>query len=190
MLDKLSKSGYSYIVTNVHNLSQVKRRMKMKKTIRNNADIASCVNAIGKMLPALKETEVIPYCYHIIAQDIVNCVISPEIWDSLPKLSFKIENITFSETRGVTLNDEDYTTVANFYLSRPNVKRAPLAYMTKLVLLYTRNKLEEATISPTDVTNAELNKEEAVKLLSMVNSKAAELIISGKLDKIMAFLND
>ena len=50
--------------------------------------------------------------------------------------------------------------------------------------------MEEATISPTDVTNAELNKEEAVKLLSMVNSKAAELIISGKLDKIMAFLND
>lgn len=62
--------------------------------------------------------------------------------------------------------------------------------MTKLVLYYTRNKLEEETISPTDVTNAELNKEEAVKLLSMVNSKAAELIISGELDEIMAFLND
>ncbi len=91
----------------------------------------------------LKESEVIPYAYHVFATDIKKDNLSKDIWIEISEIDFKDKekNIKFAETRGVSAEEKDYREVIEHYLITH--QKAPLAYVTRLVLLYVRKKLYE-----------------------------------------------
>ncbi len=126
----------------------------MKRNIRQNIQIAASVEDINKRVPALKETEVVKFAYHVMASDFRKKVIGAEIWDELLKRDYQDgkKKIDFPESRGCTFEDDDWDCVVVgkndpdntwAYLKRDGVSRAPLALITKLVLYYTRGKLIE-----------------------------------------------
>lgn len=160
----------------------------MNKTIRNSIEIAASIKDINEMLPGLKESEIIGYAYNIMARDIANGDLrSTTIWDDLLKLDFgdKKKEIKFAETRGCSINDDDFTIVINkdeanpaAYLNRKNVFRAPLAAVTKLVLYYVRKKLHEQekskvneerkmTVKDVDIVLGELKANETDRLVKL-----------------------
>ncbi len=117
------------------------------RTIRMNAEIAVGINEIMELNPRItKESEVFPYAYHQVATNILSNSESV-MWEEISLLDFKDRQvqatITFSETRGVSVDEEDYNVVLDHYSARPGVKRVQFAYLTRLVLLYTRKKLRE-----------------------------------------------
>ncbi len=168
----------------------------MNKTIRNSFEIAASIRAVNEMLPGLKETEVVPYAYRMMAEDIVKGEVNASVWDDMLKISFDDNMIEYPETRGISIDDSDFKIVIEknpdypaAYLNREGVTRVPLAYVTRLVLYYVRLKLTKENSEKTEndiatnVTNID-----AVDLLRAVNEKAAELIISGDLKKVLEFL--
>lgn len=90
------------------------------------------------------ESEVFSYAYHLVAIDILTNSESVN-WDEISLIDFKDRqsNITFSETRGITVDEEDYRVVMEHFSARTGVKRVQFAYLTRLVLLYTRKKLRD-----------------------------------------------
>lgn len=158
----------------------------MNRTMRNSIEIVASNNAINEMVPALKDTEIISFSYRKMAQDFKNGVINGSIWDELLKLDFgdKKKELSFPETRGCSIDDDDYDTVVTgkdknntwAYMKRGGVNRAPLAYVTKLVLYYIRKKLhdeqllaenKEAVEVGTKVKLGDLNAEEASRLIRL-----------------------
>ncbi len=128
-----------------------------KKTIRNTLQIELCIKAVAGRLPGIKESEIVNYCYHVMAQDFREKIITGKIWDEIPKYRFDDEEIPFPETRAILIEEEDFDTVVvgkndksnNWaYLKRDAVSRAPFAHVTKLVLMYTRKKLEDEDRRP------------------------------------------
>jgi hypothetical protein len=126
----------------------------MKKNIRQNIQIASSIEDINKKAPALKETEIPKYAFHVMADDFRKGIISGDVWDEIVKRDYgdKKRNIDFSEVRSCTIEDEDFDCVVvgkndpsnNWaYMKREGVSRAPLGHVTKLVLYYVRGKLLE-----------------------------------------------
>lgn len=117
----------------------------INKTMRQNIEVAMGVVEIMELNPRItKESEVFPYAYHQVATDIINSRESVN-WDEILLIDFqdRKSNISFSETRGITVDEEDYQVVLEHYSKRPGVKRVQFAYLTRLVLLYTRKKLRE-----------------------------------------------
>lgn len=148
------------------------------------------------MVPGLKETEVIGYAYKMMAQDISNNVVEVSVWDDMLKLDFgdKEKKLEFSETRGCYVADADFEIVINknkkypaAYLNRENVNRAPLAYVTKLVLYYVRLKLQKEKNAAQKI---EIQNLDGVELLSRVTDRAANLILNGNIGKILDFLKE
>lgn len=112
----------------------------MTRTIRQSKEIATLVQEIMKSYPIItKQSEVFQFSYNLMATDIIS---STQIrWDSLTSYSLPDQfNKQFSETRAVTIHDEDYEKVIECYSQRPNVHRVPFPYLTKLVLTYAHLK--------------------------------------------------
>ena len=132
----------------------------MRKTIRNNKDIVGSINCIAQLVPGLREPEIVGFAFAEMAEDLKRGLIDDLIWNDLARIDFKDETSEFSDTRGITIEDEDWTTVMESYMVRDEVKRAPLAYVTKLVLAYVRKKMEKEKNSEKiveiarDVTNS------------------------------------
>lgn len=78
-----------------------------------------------------------------MAKDLKEHVIDDFVWNELAKVDFKDSKQEFSETRGISIGEESWEVVMNSYLAREEVRRAPLAYVTKLVLIYVRQKLQK-----------------------------------------------
>ncbi len=126
----------------------------MVKTMRATAEAELCIRRILELNPRLtKESEVCSYAYHIVATDILtqNTESKPCLnWKEIAAIDFHDENekMTFAETRSVSLDQDDYRIVLEDYAANPNVKRIPFAYLTRLVLLYTRQKLQGGSEMP------------------------------------------
>jgi hypothetical protein len=103
------------------------------------------ISEIMELNPRItKESEVFSYAYHLVAKEILSNSESVK-WEEISLVDFKDRQstITFSETRGITIDEQDYRVVLDHYLGQPERKRVPFAYLTRLVLLYTRKKLRE-----------------------------------------------
>lgn len=117
----------------------------INKTMRQNLEVAVGISEIMELNPRItKESEVFSYAYHQVAIDILSNSESVN-WKEIESIDFKDRQatITFSETRGITIDEEDYRVVLDHYFSQPERKRAQFAYLTRLVLLYTRKKLRD-----------------------------------------------
>lgn len=113
-----------------------------RKTIRNSNEIVASINYIAKMVPGLREPEIVRYAFDVMAKDIKAQVIDDFVWNDLSKIDFKDSQIEFSDTRGVSIEDDAWQVIMDSYMAREEVQRAPLAYVTKLVLAYVRQKLQ------------------------------------------------
>lgn len=119
----------------------------MNKTIRQSKEIAILTNEVMKLYPILSKTsEVFQFCYNLMATDIVsNSDFSSIVWQDLTAFSVPKNNeIEFTETRAVSIDDEDYRIVLECYTQRPNIHRVPFAYLTKLVLIYALEKKQSS----------------------------------------------
>lgn len=150
----------------------------MKKTIRQNIEIATTVAEIVKLHPKLsRESEVFAFAYNQMAKDISCSSIN---WDKTRYLTINYEFAisTFSPTRTISIDDNDFNIVLNSYQKLPYVKRVNFAYLTKLVLLYTKNKLENLQqknvfISHNDTID--LNGIEIIKgIINLLETKTQE----------------
>lgn len=164
----------------------------ISKTMRQNIEVAVGTSEIMELNPRLgKDSDVFPYAYHEVASDIVK---DPELvnWDEVVLLDFKDRDaeMTFPETRTVTADENDYKIVLEHFSKRPNVHRVQFAYLTRLVLLYTRKKLRDSKgiIEIQNTSEEGIDNIDGVELLRRINDKAAELIKKGELSKIYEFL--
>jgi len=117
----------------------------INKTIRQNIEIAVGTREIMKHNPRItKESEVFSYAYHQVASDI-KANSDFVIWDEIALIDFKDRRaeIEFPETRAVSADEADFDVVLKHFSDRPNVHRVQFAYLTRLVLLYTRRKLRD-----------------------------------------------
>ena len=114
----------------------------MKRTIRNSNEIVASINYIARMVPGLREPEIVGYAFNVMAKDIKAQIIDDLVWNDLSKIDFKAPKIEFSDTRGVSIEDDAWQIIMDSYMAREEVQRAPLAYVTKLVLAYVRQKLQ------------------------------------------------
>ncbi len=113
-----------------------------RKTIRNSNEIVASINYIARMVPGLREHEIVGYAFDVMAKDIKAQIIDDFVWNDLSKIDFKDSKVEFSDTRGVSIEDDAWQVIMDSYLAREEVQRAPLAYVTKLVLAYVRQKLQ------------------------------------------------
>ncbi len=113
-----------------------------RKTIRNSNEIVASINYIAQKIPGLREPEIVGYAFDVMAKDIEAHVIDDFVWNDLSKIDFKDSKIEFSDTRGVSIEDDAWQVIMDSYMAREEVQRAPLAYVTKLVLAYVRQKLQ------------------------------------------------
>ncbi len=126
----------------------------MTKSIRQNKELAESVADIFQLNSSLKkESEVFAYAYQTMASDIKKgCPIS---WLNIELVQLEedliMEENTFAETRTISINDANFQTVLDHYKESLQVESIPFAYLTRLVLIYTRTKLRDA--------QAELKKE-------------------------------
>ena len=163
----------------------------MNRTMNNPIEIEASIVDINSSLPALKKSEVIAYSYKEMANDFKNGKIDISIWEELLKQDFgdkENENdFKRSDTRSCPIDDEDYDVVVTgksgientwAYLKRDGVKRAPLAFVTRLVLYYVRMKLHaqkeevvpgavEAMNIDTEVVLGDLKADEASRLIRL-----------------------
>lgn len=150
-----------------------------RKTIRNTNEIVASINCIAKMMPGLREPEIVGYAFDVMACDIKSHVINDLVWNDLTKIDFKDSKIDFSETRGVAIEDDAWQVIMDSYLAREEVQRAPLAYVTKLVLAYVRQKLqlEIKHEEPEQVLESEIisNEEHKGKRTLETNKSAEKL---------------
>ena len=117
----------------------------INKTMRQNIEVAMGVAEIMELNPRItKESEVFPYAYNQVATDIKTNSESVN-WDDILLLDFqdRKSNVEFSETRSITIDEEAYQIVLESYCQRPKIRRVQFAYLTRLVLLYTRKKLRD-----------------------------------------------
>ncbi len=152
----------------------------MKKNIRQNIQIAASTEDINKKVPALKETEIPKYAFHVMADDFRKGIIDGNIWDELVKRDYDDEKreIDFPESRGCTIEDDDFDCVVEgkndpdnnwAYMKRDGVSRAPLAHVTKLVLYYVRGKLIEEDRRPAiSSARRDTTVEDRMELLSKI----------------------
>lgn len=186
----------------------------MKRTMNNSPEIEACIQAVRNYIPTLKSSEVIPYAYKDMAIDFLNGTIDVSVWDRLMKFKYN-DKLEGSSTRGCYIDDEDYAVVFTgessgssgkendwAYMKRQAVKRAPLAFVTRLVLYYERNKLElegrkerealkEAVIE--NVKDKTTDTEEQMNYMELLKGacdKAAELIREGDIEKVKRFIED
>lgn len=159
-----------------------------RKTIRNNNEIVASINDIAEMIPALRETEIIGYSFNDMANDLNEGLIDDEVWNILAKKDFhdKEKKLAYSETRGVAVEDEAYNKIIKSYMARDEVKRAPFAYVTKLVLFYVREKLYKQNDVIND-TNSQMEKHEVVKEKTKVSKP--NLDEDSKLIRLNSYLN-
>ena len=168
----------------------------MKRTITNTPEINDSIKAIQASLPALKESEIIPYCYQDMAADFMQGKINIGIWDLLIRQKFTgLGDEKRSPTRGCVIDDHNYMVVVTgfepknndyAYFHRPGTKKAPLAFVTKLVLYYQRMKLN-GTLKDSQ-TEPSVLADDSIELVLNAAHKAAELIKSGNVDKVYDFI--
>lgn len=176
----------------------------IKKTMRQTKEIAASNKAISEDVRALKETEIPGYCYNVMAQDFKNGVIDISIWPKMLKQDFgdKKVDIEFSETRGITIDSDDFDVVVNgkkngkndpdntwAYLKQDGVSRAPLAHVTKLVMYYVRLKLmhEKEQEVKTEVNTVNVD---CLEVMEKVVAKTAELLRKGDFDTVRKYIEE
>ena len=174
----------------------------VKRTVRQSQEMAACIKAISEELPALKESEIVPYCYHLMAQDFLNGTIDASIWPKMLKQNFEDKQVAYSETRGITVELEDFNVVVTgkkdgkndgdntwAYMAQPGVARAPLALVTKLVLYYVRLKLvgeKEAEAKPkVQATNVD-----CLEIMEKAVATTIELLREGNFKKIFRYIGE
>jgi hypothetical protein len=176
----------------------------MKKNIRQNIQIAASIEDINKRVPALKETEIPKYAFHVMADDFRKGLIGGDIWDELVKRDYndKKRKIDFPESRGCTIEDEDFDCVVVgkndpdntwAYMKRDGVSRAPLAHVTKLVLYYVRGKLIDEDNRPAiSAARRDTTVEDRLELLSQIMSimKCYDEKSIEKISKIRAIVEE
>lgn len=130
----------------------------MRRTINNSIEIEAGISEISSAVPALKPSEIIAYAYQDMANDFKSGEIDNSIWEALLKYRPEDQKYAnqsgFSSTKNIYIDDDAYDTVIvgnkpnNIwaYMKRDGVKRAPLAFVTKLVLNYARMKLSKPEI--------------------------------------------
>lgn len=156
-----------------------------RKTIRNSNEIVASINYIARMLPGLREPEIVGYAFDVMANDIRARIVNDFIWNDLSKIDFKDSKMEFSDTRGVSIEDDAWQVIMNSYLARQEVKRAPLAYVTRLVLAYVRQKLEdsEQILESKVITNEEHHQSKrtldtkCVEKLGDLNAEEVERLV-------------
>lgn len=171
----------------------------LNRTVRQNIEMAAGTAEILELNPRLiKESEVFSYSYHQVATDILSSEYFD--WDKISMLDFGDRNssIEFSETRAVSVEDEDFKIVCENFQSRPGVNRVQFAYLTRLVLLYTRKKLrdikeQEKEKQPERITESEdlsrmTRLEKYIQLLQKNDENSINKI--KKIDKILGGLID
>ena len=161
----------------------------IRKTIRNNNEIVASINDIAEMVPALREPEIIGYAFDVMAQDLDDGTIDDNIWNVLVKKIFhdKEKKLDYSVTRGVAVEDKEYYKIIKSYMTRNEVHRAPFAYVTKLVLLYVREKLYEQNVHVINDTNTQMKSHEVVKVKTEVSD--LNLDESSRLIRLNRYLN-
>ena len=170
----------------------------MKRTMNNSVEIEASIQDINTLVPTLKSSEIIAFSYNDMAKDFLNGEIDISIWSQLLKLDFgdKKRNIEYKSTRAFYADDLDFSIVISgdsgsdntwAYMKREGVRRAPLSFVTKLVLYYERKKRDESKLGLAELQAKSI---EGVELLKQVNDKAANLILVGDLVKILEFLED
>lgn len=164
----------------------------LNKTMRQNIEVAVGTAEILELNPRLvKESEVFNYAYHQAASDIQkkNNLVD---WDAIAMIDFKDRrvNMEFSKTRTVSIDEADFRTVCEHFQKQSGVNRIQFAYLTRLVLLYTRKKLRDIKgIAEIEKTKQiEVENIDGVELLKRVNDKATALIKAGETRKLFNFL--
>lgn len=162
-----------------------------RKTIRNSNEIVASINYIARMVPGLREPEIVGYAFDVMAKDIKAQIINDFVWNDISKIDFKDSKMEFSDTRGVSIEDDAWQVIMDSYMAREEVQRAPLAYVTKLVLAYVRQKLEDSEqISESKViTNEEHQSKRTLetKYVEKLGDLNAEEV--GRLVRLNRYLN-
>lgn len=124
----------------------------MTKTIRQTLTIAVATTEIMKLAKFEKESDVFSYAFHMLAKDISN---NTNIdWDSFLYKRLDGNDINYTQTRYVYLEDHDYEIVLNsFKQAIPNIKRVRLAFLIQAVLIYVLEKLKTNNQANTSTHN-------------------------------------
>lgn len=168
-----------------------------RKTIRNSNEIVASINYIARMVPGLREPEIVGYAFDVMAKDIKAQIIDDFVWNDLSKIDFKDSKMEFSDTRGVSIEDDAWQVIMDSYMAREEVQRAPLAYVTKLVLAYVRQKLQleikledsEQILESEVITNEERQSKRTLetKCVEKLGDLNAEEV--GRLVRLNRYLN-
>lgn len=164
----------------------------LNKTMRQNIEVAVGAAEILELNPRLsKESEVFSYAYHQVASDIQEEKDLVD-WNAVAMIDFKDRKVDmeFSETRAVSVDEVDFKIVCEHFQKQPGVNRVQFAYLTRLVLLYTRKRLRDikGVTEIEDTRLVEIEHIDGVELMKRINDKAAALIQAGETRKIFDFL--
>ncbi|MCR5099162.1 MAG: hypothetical protein K6B14_09465 [Lachnospiraceae bacterium] len=141
----------------------------MTKTIRRNHINVACESAIMELNPNLtKPGDVYRFSAHELATDIITDQSKIDL-NNVSKISCpkSVNDGDNSETRLITVDDEDVNIIVDYYLKMPNVHRAQFAHVMRLALLYTWDKLNKADLEEESPT-PKIIKIDGVKLLRNV----------------------
>lgn len=172
-------------------------------SIRQNEEIAANILAISRNLPAIKETEVVKTAYAVMANDCRKGLVNSTTWKNLLKTKYKDKKIiNYSKTRGISYEKHDFDTIvfgdnerSEFaYLKQGFTSRVSVAFITKLVTSYVRQKIENENKSNDKKTNSETSVNtsdlEYLDLIEKALTRTVELIKSGDIKAINDYLGE
>ena len=110
-------------------------------------------------------------------------------WNSIKKLRFddeaEVDEQAYGGTISFSVDESDFETVVTSLKQQLNIEKVRISYMTRLCILAARTRAANVEKQEQVV---EVQHVDGLELLRRVNEKAAILIKSGNVEKIMKFL--
>lgn len=146
----------------------------VNKTARQNLEMVLGIIDIMERNPRIeKESEAITYAFRTAAADIrYNC--DSIDWEATGLLDFKdVKNsdIEFADTRSISVEEDDLKILVDNFRDKTGVKKVQFAYLARLCILYTRQKLRKRVEDENEAT-IEVQNVDGVALIQ----KFAELL--------------
>lgn len=154
------------------------------KSIRLTREDAIGIQKIIKEDIRVEKTpsEALFYAYKDAAETIPD-------WNRIKKLRFddevEIDEQAYGGTISFSVDESDFEIVVASLKQQLNIEKVRISYMTRLCILAARTRLANLEKKEQVV---EVQNVDGVELLRRVNEKAAMLIKSGNVEKIMKFL--
>lgn len=159
----------------------------LNKSIRPTKEDVIGIQKIieGDMRVEKSPSEALFYAYKDAAENIPD-------WNTIKKLKFnddnEVDEQAYGGTMSFTVDENDFEIVVESLKQQLNIEKVRISYMTRLCILAARTRL--GSVEEKEDHIVEVQNVDGVDLLYRVNEKAANMIKSGNIEKIMRFLEE